>query len=180
MNKIPSRLLFLVTTGFALAACTLKKPKTTAASPNYQAPVSMVAAPANIKAVCYSDADLSTYRVRMVQQELAVGVLSCKDAAGNRRLTEKYQAFVNKFGSDLSTNAAEIKAMAGRKRLNLDVVVTEIANRTAQQPSVDPTFCSRHERAFDWSLTSQVTSLTQVPAPYDFGPEMKVFACPRA
>ena len=37
----------------------------------------------------------------------------------------------------------------------------------------------RHQRAFDWALFAEVTTLTQVPAPYDLGPEMKVFPCPK-
>ena len=89
------------------------------------------------------------------------------------------QAFINKFTPDLATNATELKSLVARKRLNIDVMVTEIANRTAGRPTEDAAFCSRHERAFAWALTTQVTSLTQVPSPYDFGPEMKVFPCPK-
>lgn len=163
--------------GIALAACAVKPPTTSAPAPNYQAATAATAAPANLRAVCYDAADLSTYRVRSVQQQLAVGVLSCKSADGSRRLTEQYQAFITKFTPDLAANAGELKTMAGRKRLNIDVLVTEIANRTAGRASQDAEFCSRHERAFAWALTTQVTSLTQVPSPYDFGPEMKVFPC---
>ena len=36
----------------------------------------------------------------------------------------------------------------------------------------------RHARALEWSLAPSVTSLTQVPSPYDFGPAMNVFPCP--
>lgn len=162
--------------GVALAACAVK-PTTSPPAPNYQAATVATAAPANLRSVCYDAADLGTYRVRSVQQQLAVGVLSCKSADGSRRLTDQYQAFINKFTPDLATNAAELKSLAGRKRLNIDVLVTEIANRTAGRPTQDAEFCSRHERAFAWALTTQVTSLAQVPSPYDFGPEMKVFPC---
>ena len=41
---------------------------------NYQAPAASIAPPANIKAICYEDADLHSFRVRMVQQQLVVGV----------------------------------------------------------------------------------------------------------
>ncbi len=163
--------------GVALAACAVKPPTTSAPAPNYQATAAAAAAPTNLRAVCYDAADLGTYRVRSVQQQLAVGVLSCKSADGSRRLTDQYQAFITKFTPDLASNAAELKSLAGRKRLNIDVLVTEIANRTAGRPTQDAEFCSRHERAFAWALTTQVTSLAQVPSPYDFGPEMKVFPC---
>jgi hypothetical protein len=175
-----TRTSFVFGLGLVLAACAVKGPATTAAAPNYQAAAPTIAAPANLRAICYNDADLGTYRVRNVQQQLAVGVLACKGADGQRQLTPQYQAFVEKFGPDLSANAAELKSMVARKRLNIDVMVTEIANRTAGRPTEDAAFCSRHERAFAWALTTQVTSLTQVPAPYDFGPEMKVFPCPKS
>jgi hypothetical protein len=163
----------------AVAACAPNQPETKAPSNNYQAPAVAVATPANLRAICYEDADLSAFRVRMVQQQLVVGVLQCKGADGVRQFEKQYGAFVAKFNPELSSNAAEMKTVVARKRANLDVMVTEIANRTAQRPTQDPAFCSRHQRALEWALTTQVTSLTQVPSPYDFGPEMKVFPCPQ-
>ncbi|OFX00243.1 MAG: hypothetical protein A3D94_12815 [Alphaproteobacteria bacterium RIFCSPHIGHO2_12_FULL_66_14] len=179
MNKQLACASLFAACGLALASCTLEKPETSVA-PNYQAPAPAIVAPANIRAVCYSAADLDTYRVRNVQQQLAVGVLSCKAADGSRRLTQQYVAFLDKFNPELATNAVELRSLVARKRLNVDVLVTEIANRTASRPSHDAAFCSRHERAFAWALTPEVTSLAQVPSPYDFGPEMKVFPCPRS
>jgi hypothetical protein len=149
------------------------------ATNDYQAPVVSVAPPANIRSVCYNDADLNAFRVRMVQQELVVGVLQCKGPDGKPHLDDEYAAFVKKFNPELGSNAAELKSLVGRKKANLDVMVTEIANRTAQRPTQDPAFCSRHQRAFDWALLAEVTTLTQVPAPYDLGPEMKIFPCPK-
>ena len=115
----------------------------------------------------------------MVQQELSVGVLACANADGSRRLDPQYGAFVAKFHSELTANAQELQSIVQRKGRNFDGVITEIANRTAQQPTGDAAFCSRHERALEWSLAPSVSSLAQVPSPYDFGPEMNVFPCPR-
>lgn len=98
---------------------------------------------------------------------------------GKIYLNDEYAAFVKKFSPELASNAAELKSLVKRKHANLDVMVTEIANRTAQRPVHDHDFCSRHQRAFEWALLGEVTSLTQVPAPYDLGPEMKVFPCPK-
>ncbi|MBI2740064.1 MAG: hypothetical protein HYX38_26410 [Rhodospirillales bacterium] len=135
--------------------------------------------PSNLRSVCYNDTDLSAFRVRMVQQQLVVGALQCKGADGKVYLNDEYAAFVKKFSPELTSNANELKSLVKRKRANLDVMVTEIANRTAQRPVHDREFCSRYQRAFDWALLGEVTSLTQVPAPYDLGPEMKVFPCPK-
>jgi len=159
-------------------ACTFDQPNT-AAGPGYQARSPTIAPPANLASICFDDASLSAWRVRMVQQELSVGVLSCKGADGNRRLDPQYRAFVAKFDSELRSNAEALQAVVKGKGRNFDGVITEIANRTAQQPTGDPAFCSRHQRALEWSLAPSVSSLTQVPSPYDFGPEMNVFPCPR-
>lgn len=177
MKKQITPLSLLAACGFSLVACAAIQPQSTAPSANYQAPAVAVATPANLRAICYEDAELSAFRVRMVQQQLVVGVLQCKGSDGKMHLDDEYGAFIKKFSPELSSNAVEMKSLVVRKRANLDVMVTEIANRTAQRPSEDAAFCSRHQRALEWALTTQVTSLTQVPSPYDFGPEMKVFPC---
>lgn len=177
MNLQPNKTLAALVALLALSACTPETPKT-AAAPNYQAPVASIAPPANVKSVCFDEAALSAYRVRMVQQELSVGVLSCQGPDGSRQFEPQYRAFVTKFGPELSSNATELKSAVTRKGRNFDVVITEIANRTAQRPTQDPAFCSRHLRALEWSLVPTVSSLTQVPSPYDLGPEMNIFPCP--
>lgn len=179
MKKQFAPLSLLAACGLTLVACVPGKPETKAPGNNYQAPTASVATPGNIRSICYDDGDLNAFHVRMVQQELVVAVLQCKGADGTRQLEKQYGTFVTKFTPELLSNAAEMKTVVARKRANLDVMVTEIANRTAQRPTEDPAFCSRHQRALDWAMTSQVTSLTQVPSPYDFGPEMKVFPCPQ-
>src|SRR5258708_5303669 len=153
--------------------------KTGAASgAKYKARAAPLVPPANLRSVCFVDHDLMACRPRMVQQELVVGVLSCTGADGSRKLDKQYTAFIQKFTPELASNAADLKGIVARKGRNFDVVVTEIANRTAQRPVEDAAFCSRHQRALEWSLSPSVTSLSQVPSPYDFGPEMNVFPCP--
>ena len=89
------------------------------------------------------------------------------------------RAFLGKFQSQmLAPTRRSLQQLAGRKRFNVDVVVTEFANRTAQRAPTDKEFCSRSKRAFDWALSAQVTTLAQVPPPYDLGPEMNVYPCP--
>jgi len=168
----------LVACGLGLAACMPGQPDTKISN-NYQAPVTQVATPANIRAICYEESDLSAFRVRMVQLQLVVGALHCKGPDGKLLFDKQYGAFVAKFQSELSSNSAEMQSVTTRKKANLDVMVTEIANRTAQQPTHDPAFCSRHQRALEWALQPQVTSLKDVPSPYDLGPEMTIFPCPR-
>jgi hypothetical protein len=179
MHRPLSSLCLLAACVLALAACTPRPPEKKVTN-DYQAPVAAVAPPANIRSICYNDADLNAFRVRMVQQQLVVGVLQCKGPDGKPHLDDEYAAFVKKFSPELGSNAAELKSLLSRKKANLDVMVTEIANRTAQRPTQDPAFCSRHQRALEWALLTEVTTLSQVPAPYDLGPEMKIFSCPKS
>lgn len=177
MHKYVWQVAVVAAGGMALVACVQNnKPETSA--PNYQAAAPAFASPANIAAICYNESDLGIIRTRMVQQEIVVGVLQCKGADGSRMLDAKYAAFLTKYNPELASNAASLQEVATRKRANVDVLVTEIANRTAQH-SQDQLFCSRHQKALEWSLQPQVTSLAQVPSPFDLGPEMSVFPCPK-
>jgi hypothetical protein len=179
MIKPLFHLSLLAAGAMALGACVPSQQLDTGAAGNYQAPAAAIAPPANVKSICFRDAEVVAYRVRMVQQELAVGVLSCKSADGSRKFDRQYSDFLAKFNPELATNARELEALVRGKGRNFDVVITEIANRTAQRPVEDPAFCSRHGRALDLALAPTVTSLSQVPSPYDFGPEMNVFPCPK-
>jgi hypothetical protein len=166
-----------------LGACTLGQARTTAPvnkppAADYQAEVPPSPPAASIRGICYNPADLAVYRARMVQMELNVATLQCQRAGGSRAYEEQYRAVLTKFQSELAANGRSLNQLAARKRFNVDVLVTEFANRTAQRAPVDKEFCSRSKRAFDWALAPQVTSLAQVPPPYDIGPEMKVYPCP--
>ena len=181
MIKLLSQAVILAACGLALGSCTpqtatpAKKPP----APDYQAEVPPPPPAASIKAICYNEADLATFRARMLQQELAVATLQCQNPGGARALETMYSSFLNKFTSQLSENGRELQKLAGRKRLNVDIVVTQFANRTAQRPRSDPKFCERSLRAFEWALAPQVKSLAEVPAMYDLGPDMNVHACPK-
>ena len=162
----------------AAAACAPKPLAEKKPAPDYQMKVAQVV-PAGSPQTCYDEQSLATYNVRMMQQELAVGTLSCQNADGSRKFTQQYSDVLAKFAGDLSANAVEIKAVAAKRRLNMDVLVTEFANREAQRRNDDPEYCSRLERAFAWALSPSVTSLSQVPPPHNLGPEMNALPCPK-
>lgn len=167
----------------ALSACTLGESKTAAApvkppAADYQAPVPAAPPAGQIRGICYNAADLEIVRARMVQQELQVVTLQCQGPGGRRAYETVYADFVGKFRAEFATNARSLSQVASRKRFNTDVFVTEVANRTAQRAPTDKEFCSRGKRAFDWAMDPKVTALSQVPPPYDLGPEMNIYPCP--
>jgi hypothetical protein len=159
-----------------VAACAPKPLAEKKPAPDYQVKVASYSPP-NVQQICYDQDSITTIYERMLQQELAVGTLSCQNADGSRQYEKQYGDFLTKFNGDLSTNASAIKAIVAKRRLNLDVLVTEFANREAQRRNDDPEYCSRLERAFAWALSPGVTSLHQVPPPHDLGPEMNTYPC---
>jgi hypothetical protein len=172
----------LVAIGLAVGGASGCTPKTAApakkpAAPDYQAVVPPSPAAPN-RATCYNEADLATMRGRMLHQELTVATLQCQNAGGSRAYEGAYSSFLGKYTSELSANSRALQQVAARRRLNVDVVVTEFANRTAQKAPVDPEFCSRSLRALEWALDPKATTLAQVPPPYDLGPDMNILPCP--
>jgi hypothetical protein len=183
MIKMLSQATILMAGVLAMGGCTLNQAKTTApvqkaAAADYQAPVPPSPPAGNTRAYCYNAADLAVVRARMVQQELVVATLQCQNPGGSRAFEGLYASFIGKYQSELGSNSRALSEVARRKRLNVDVFVTEVANRTAQRAPVDREFCSRSKRALEWALDPKVSSLNQVPPPYDLGPEMNIFACP--
>ena len=77
--------LVILACGLAMTACSVLEPHGKGPSPDYQAPVTSLAEPRNVAAICYDDAGLAAYRVRMVQQQLNVGFLACKNSARSSR-----------------------------------------------------------------------------------------------
>jgi hypothetical protein len=182
MYKMLMQGTLLIAVGMAIGACTLEGAKTAvpikkAPAPDYQAASPPGPPVTNLKAICYNDADLSIMRSRMLQMELSVATLQCQTAGGNRAFENVYSNFLDKFRSELTTNVQSLQQVASRKRLNVDVVVTEFSNRMAQRAPVDKDFCSRSLRALEWALDGKVTSLAQAPPPYDLGPDMNIHPC---
>ena len=163
----------------AAAACAPKPIAEKKPAPDYQMKAASIAPPANVKNICFDEAAMSAYYTRMTQQQMAVGTLSCQEAGGKRRFEKQYGDVLAKYSSDLASNAAEVKAIVAKRRLNMDVLVTEFANREAQQRQNDPQYCERFERAFNWALSPATTSLSQVPPPHDYAAEMNAFPCPK-
>ena len=173
--------LVVVAGGLTLGACTkvsTEAPAKKPAAADYQQSLAPSTPPSNLKVICYNAADLATIRARMLHQELVVATLQCQTAGGGRAFETIYTRYLGKFNPELSTNARALQQVAARKRFNVDVVVTEFSNRTAQFAPVDREFCSLSQRALEWVLDAQVTSLSQAPPPYDLGPAMNIHACP--
>jgi hypothetical protein len=172
----------LVTAGLAISGFSGCTPRTATPvkrppAPDYAAPAPPSPPAAATRATCYNEADLATLRARMLQQEMSVATLQCQTPGGARAFDSQYTSFLSKYNGDLLANARALNELSRRRRFNVDVVVTEFANRTAQKAPVDPEFCSRSLRALEWALDAKATSLELVPPPYDIGPDMNFHPC---
>jgi len=82
------RAAILVAGGLAVSGNSGCTPKTATpakkpAAPDYQAAVPPSPPAANIRAICYNEADLATMRARMLHQELTVATLQCQNSSGS-------------------------------------------------------------------------------------------------
>jgi hypothetical protein len=172
----------LVAGGLALGGCPLEGSRTAApakkpAAPDYQAPAAQSTAAVN-RNTCYNSVDLTVMRARMLHEELKVATLQCQTSGGAHAFSGIYASYNAKFTPDLVSNANSLKQLAARKRFNVDILVTEFANRTAQRAPTDKDFCSRTLRAMEWAVDPRATTISAVPPPYDLGPEMNIVPCP--
>jgi hypothetical protein len=172
----------LVAATLALGGCKMggtqtAAPAKKAAAADYQAPVPPLPPASTTRANCYNDADLAVMRGRMLHQEMSVATLQCQTAGGSRALEGQYGQFLSKYNGELANNARALQTLSRTKRFNIDVIVTEFANRTAQKAPVDKEFCARSLRALEWALDPRATTLAQVPPPYDLGPDMNIYPC---
>jgi hypothetical protein len=173
----------LLASGLALGGCpaggaNTAAPVKKAPAPDYQGPVAASSGTVN-RNTCYNAADLTVIRARMLHQELVVATLQCQNPNGARALETIYASYNTKFTPELTTNARSLQQLAARKHFNVDVLVTEFANRMAQRAPVDKDFCSRSLRALEWALDQKATTIALVPPPYDLGPEMNMVPCPQ-
>ena len=133
---------------------------------------------ANIRAICYNDADLARYRARMLQQELKRRAPCSARLRRRPRLREPVRRLPQQVPGRAGANARSLQQLGRRKRFNVDVVVTEFANRTAQRAPIDKEFCAAPSAPSNGRSIAQVDLARQVPPPYDLGPEMNVHPCP--
>src|SRR5262249_1803883 len=125
MIKKLSQAALLIMGGLALGGCPFEqastaKPANKPPAADYQAAVPASPPATNLRGICYTPADLQTYRARMLQMELNVITLQCQGPGGARAYESAYASFLTKFKADLVNNTRSLNQLAGRKRFNVD------------------------------------------------------------
>lgn len=160
-----------------LAGCVQQQPQTVAKGPPSADYATVSNVLANPRGNCFSPAELEAVRGRMLQQELSVATLQCR-IGSQPAFNAPYQAFLNKYNADLTKNRVALQTALQRRGINFDAFVTDLANKSGQRVQSVPDFCPRAQRALEWGLAPQNTTLAQVPPVHDFSTELGVRACP--
>lgn len=157
----------------ALTAC--EKRAATTLPPPSTAYAKTSTAPAPARGPCLTPEEMQAVRNEIAWQQFYNAAIQCR--AGTPAFASDYTAFRNKFRADNELNSAPLQRVAAKRRANIHAFKTEIANRDGAMAGGNPNYCANAYAAFRWALSSQVTTITQVPPMFDFLPEMGVSTC---
>jgi hypothetical protein len=124
-------------------------------------------------AACPSQAERDAHQVRLLQTELMVAALSCKQ--GEVRVYDnQYNAFVTKFRGSLQQHAAVMKeeyrrSYGAKHEAVLDRYVTQIANTASERSMHAPNYCSTVGPLFDQVLALKANELPGFSQNLTFG-----------
>ncbi len=120
----------------------------------------VVVPPAQAKPLCYSAQEVRAMQLRQVQVELMVGALKCQDPQMGMR--DKYSTFVNRFSTNISSNAKELRALFNRQGVGergLDRYMTELSNDASMRSVHVEDYCGSIGEMFDQALSMKPAEL---------------------
>lgn len=112
--------------------------------------------PAFAKSPCYTAQEIRAMQYRQLQIELMVAALKCQSP--EYELHSKYSTYIGKFGSSLSGNAQQLKAMFARQGKNaaaMDRYITGLSNEASIRVSYIEDYCGTQSALFDKVLPQQ-------------------------
>jgi hypothetical protein len=119
------------------------------------AAVSMVLTPlqAVSAAACYTPAEATAVHVRMLQSELMVAALACRDSNPELGLIGGYNEFMHKFSDRLVNHSRALQAhfqknYGAQGRSRLDAFITSLANTASKQSMTSPGYCNEAAGVF--------------------------------
>jgi hypothetical protein len=101
---------------------------------------------------CYSPAETQAVQVRMLQSELMVAALACRDSNPELAMITKYNAFVNRHSTGLVSQTRVLERHFDRHfgpqgKRRMDTLLTAIAN-DASKRSMTSDFCGSASSLF--------------------------------
>jgi hypothetical protein len=97
-------------------------------------------------ASCYGPAEATAVQVRMLQTELMVAALACRDSNPELGMIAKYNDFIHRLGDRLITNSKVLqahfqKAYGAASKKHLDAFVTALANDASTRSMTSVNYC---------------------------------------
>src|SRR5882757_3467924 len=95
---------------------------------------------------CYGPAEATAVQVRMLQSELMVGALACRDSNPELGMIEQYNAFIHRLGDRLVSHskilqAHFLKQYGPASKRQMDTFVTALANDASTRSMTAPNYC---------------------------------------
>src|SRR5689334_22340965 len=95
---------------------------------------------------CYGPAEATAVQVRMLQSELMVGALACRDSNPELGMIEQYNAFIRRLGDRLVSHSKVLqehfhKQYGAASKQHMDTFVTALANDASTRSMTAPNYC---------------------------------------
>jgi hypothetical protein len=95
---------------------------------------------------CYGPAETTAVQVRMLQSELMVGALACRDSNPELGMIEQYNAFIHRLGDRLVSHSKVLQAhflkqYGPASKRQMETFVTALANDASTRSMTAPNYC---------------------------------------
>jgi hypothetical protein len=104
-------------------------------------------------AACYTAPEATAVHVRMLQSELMVAALACRDSNPELGMIGEYNSFMRKFGDRLVSHSQELqghfrKNYGQQARPKMDSFITGLANNASKRSMTSSGYCQEASTLF--------------------------------
>lgn len=141
-------------------------------------------APTLAQSMCATPQEVEAERVRVLQTELMVAALKCRDRS-DLALRERYNAFVERFTPQLVQHGKALRAYFKRQygadhRRHMDRYITGLANTVSQISDERPEFCTRTSQRAKTLLETGLVNVSPAEFTVTLGSTAKLTRCESA
>jgi len=127
---------------------------------------SLAVAPAAAQQRCLQPAERTAFHVKVLQNDLMVAALSCRDVPGFD-YRGAYNAFMQRHGTGVARHIATLQGYfratyGGQWQNRFDQFVAAIANEASRQSMSNVGFCAESVQVMQWAI--QITPETLAPS----------------
>jgi len=133
-------------------------------------------------ASCYGPAETTAVQVRMLQSELMVAALACRDSNPELGMVAKYNDFIHRLGDKLIRHSKILQAHFSKQygpssKRELESFVTALANDASKRSMTSATYCQNAAELFGHVSTLEQRELERFSATRAAEVGMPVASC---